>query len=180
MFWKEGLIMLELYWGCLIFGLLFALVTVLLGDVMSHALDGLLDFLSVDFLQPMVIAGGVTIFGGAGILLTRYTGWAVWAVLALAVGLAILGGAVIYLFYVKPMNESENSIGYSIYDLKGSVGEAIISIPEDGYGEVVLKVGAGVSNHTAASFDGESIPAGEKIVVVEVKERTLFVSRFDA
>ncbi|GIP34047.1 protease [Paenibacillus sp. J2TS4] len=171
--------MLELYWGCLMFGLLFAVVTVLLGDVMSHALDGLLDFLSVDFLQPMVIAGAVTLFGGAGILLTRYSGWAVWIILTLAVGVAVIGGAIIYFFYVKPMNNSENSVGYSIYDLKGSLGEAIISIPEDGYGEVVIKVGAGVSNHIAASFDGQLIPAGKKIVVVEVKERTLLVSPFD-
>lgn len=39
-----------LYWGCLIGGILFAVVTVLLGDILSSALDGLLDFLSVDFL----------------------------------------------------------------------------------------------------------------------------------
>lgn len=33
-----------LYWGCLFGGILFAVVSVLLGDVLSSAMDGVLDF----------------------------------------------------------------------------------------------------------------------------------------
>lgn len=171
--------MLEFYWGCLIFGILFAVVTVLFGDLLSSAAGGFLDFLSVDFLQPMVVAGAITIFGGAGILLSGYTEWVGLSIILLSAAIAIAGSVLIYYFYVKPMNNSENSTGYSVQDLKGSLGEVIISIPEHGYGEVLVKVGAGVSNHSAKSLDQHPIPAGNKIVVVEVKEGVLLVSNFE-
>lgn len=173
--------MLEFYWGCLIFGILFAVVTVLLGDLLSSAADGFLDFLSVDFLQPMVVAGAITIFGGAGVLLTNYMPGVVgWLVIVMAIIIAIAGAVLIYFFYVKPMKNSENSTGYSFQDLKGSLAEVIISIPENGYGEVIVKVGAGISNKTAKSIDKQPIPAGDQVVVVEVKEGVLLVSKYES
>ncbi|WP_010272778.1 NfeD family protein [Paenibacillus senegalensis] len=173
--------MLEFYWGCLIFGVLFALVTVLLGDLLSSAADGFLDFLSVDFLQPMVVAGAITIFGGAGILLTKYMPGVVgWLLVLIAIVIALAGAAMIYFFYVKPMNNSENSTGYSFQDLKGCLAEVITSIPENGYGEVIVKVGAGISNKPAKSIDKQPIPAGEQVVVVEVKQGVLLVSKYES
>ena len=62
--------MIEVYWGCLIGGLLFALVTVIFGDVIDSLFDGLFEFLTMDgldFINPMVIIGAITMFGGAGI-----------------------------------------------------------------------------------------------------------------
>lgn len=79
--------MLELYWGLLITGVLFALVTVVFGDLMSGAMDGMLDWLSSDvlhYLQPMVLFSGVTVLGGAGILLTKYSPFTAAAVLVLS------------------------------------------------------------------------------------------------
>ena len=46
----RGAINMEaLYWGCLIGGVIFAIVTVVLGDILSSALDGLLDFCQLIF-----------------------------------------------------------------------------------------------------------------------------------
>ncbi|MFD1955104.1 hypothetical protein ACFSL6_13225 [Paenibacillus thailandensis] len=93
-----------LFWGCLAGGILFAVVTVILGDLISNALDGALDFLSLDgfpWLDPMTIVGTITIFGGAGLLLTEYTGLSggTAALLALLVGLVAGGG--VYFLYVR-------------------------------------------------------------------------------
>ncbi|MBU5442579.1 protease [Paenibacillus sp. MSJ-34] len=171
--------MITLFWACLAGGALFAVVSVVLGDLMSNALDGLLDFLSVDFLQPMVIASAVTAFGGAGILLDKYTdlGWI--AVLALAVIIAVLLGAAVYFGYVKPMANSEVSTGFSLQDLAGKVGRVTVAIPAHGYGEVMVRVGAGNTNQIASSFDAADIPAGAEIVVIDVKESVLRVSQFE-
>lgn len=172
--------MIEIYWGCLIFGVLFAVVTVLLGDLFSNALHGMLDFLSVDFLRPVVIATAVTVWGGAGILLTEYTSFpAVLTGFAAAI-CAILVSALVYIGYVRPMNRSETSIGYSMKELAGRVVEVSVPIPANGYGEVLLRGGIGNTNEIAASFDQTDIQAGTKVVVVEVKDNTLYVSRFES
>jgi len=177
-----GALMLEMYWGFLITGVLFALVTVLFGDLLSNALDGVLDFLSAEHLhafQPTVLLSGLTVCGGAGILLTRYTGMNNAAVFILALLCALVVAAAVYFFYVKPMENSENSVAYSMRDLVGKVAEVSVPIPANGFGEVMVKVGAGNTNHIAASFDKTDIQSGAKVVTVEVVDGTLYVTCFD-
>lgn len=174
--------MLQLYWGLLITGMLFAVVTVIFGDLFSQALDGLFDFMSGDhlhMLQPMVLFSGITVCGGAGILLTHYTGWGTASVLLAAVGCALVLSLLVYFFYVRPMQQSENSVAFSMQDFVGTVGEVIVPIPVNGYGEVLVRMGAGNTNQIAASFEGTAIQAGAKVVTVEVKEGTLYVSCLD-
>lgn len=171
-----------IFWGCLVGGALYAVISALLGDLIGHALGGVLDFLSLDghpWLNPTTLVGGITAFGGAGLLLAHYTALGAAAVLILAV----LGGVVIggsgYFLYVKPMSQSENSIAYSERDLSGKIAEVITAIPSHGYGEVLVRAGAGHTNQIAASFDRVDIPGGTRVVVVEVKENTLYVSKLD-
>ncbi|MDF2668712.1 MAG: rane protease regulatory rane protein [Paenibacillus sp.] len=171
-----------IYWACLSGGVIFAIVTVIFGDLISNAVDGVLDFLSVDglpFLQPMVLVTIITVFGGAGLLLEHYTiiGAIFNAVLAFV--LAVLIGLLVYLFYVRPMQNSENSTGYSIQDLTGKLGEVLVPIPAVGYGEVLVRTGAANTNQIAASYNGEMITSGSRVVVVEVKDDTVFVTRLD-
>jgi membrane-bound ClpP family serine protease len=170
----------ELYWSCLAFGVLFTLVTVVLGDLVSHAVGGALDFLSLDYLNPTVLAVGITVFGGAGITLTQYTLLPHLIVLAAALVMAVLMGFVVSRYLVKPMKKTENSTAYSMKGLNGRLGEVITTVPGgNGCGEVLLKVGAGNTNHIAASFDGSAIQAGVRVVVVEVKDGVLYVTRFE-
>ncbi|WP_040948729.1 NfeD family protein [Gorillibacterium massiliense] len=171
--------MLEVYTGCLVFGVLFAVVSVFLGDIISTSLDGILDFLSADYLNPTVLASGITLFGGVGILTTQYTDMSRGWVLTLAILAAAIGGLAVHFFYVVPMHKSENSTGYSMRGLTGRLGEVITPIPSNGYGEVLIRAGVGVSNHIAASFEHNEIQAGVKVVVVEVKDGILYVTRFE-
>lgn len=160
-----------LFWSCLAFGVLMALVTLVLGDV--------LDWLSHDLLEPVVFAGGITIFGGAGLLLARYSSLHPGGIYACAISAAAVGGLAMHFAYVRPMKNSENSVAYSIHELAGKRAEVITSIPASGYGEVLVRVGAGNTNHIAESFDREAIAEGTKVVVVRVKDDVLGVSRLD-
>ncbi|PYI53475.1 NfeD family protein [Paenibacillus flagellatus] len=172
----------QLFWSCLAGGVLFAVVTVIFGDLVSHAVDGMLDFLSVDGhrkLKPMVIVSGITAFGGAGLLLLHYTPLGGAPAVVVSLVAAVVVAYVVYVAYVRPMDDSENSTAFSIRELTGRIGEVLVPIPPRGYGEVLVKVGAGRTNQIAASFDGETLHAGERVVVVEVRDDTLFVSRFD-
>ncbi|QGG56802.1 NfeD family protein [Paenibacillus sp. B01] len=168
-----------LYLSCLAFGVLFALVSVVLGDLLGSALDGALDFLSADaggIFQPAALAGGITAFGGAGLMLEKYTELGAGATASLSVLLAIAGSVAMFFLYVKPMRNSEASSGYSVRELGGMIGEVITPIPAHGCGEVLIRIGAGVTNHTAESFESRDIPSGSRVVVVEVKPDALSVA----
>ncbi|QSF46435.1 protease [Paenibacillus tianjinensis] len=171
--------MQTLYLGCLTLGVIFALVSVLVGDLIGGTLHGIFDFVSFDFLNPAVLTGAVTVFGGAGILLTRYSGLEDGAVLALALLIAAFMAVVLYLAVIKPMDKSEMSTGFSMNDLPGKIGEITVPVPAAGYGEIMVKFGAGNSLHTAASFEHQPLPAGIKVVVVEVREGVALVSEFE-
>ncbi|WP_019533777.1 hypothetical protein [Paenibacillus ginsengihumi] len=175
--------MLAFYWGLLLTGALFALVTVVFGDLLSNALDGLLDFLSGDWLQwlqPMVIFSAIATLGGAGILLTEYTGLSAATVFVLSLLISIAVAVPVYLFYVRPMDNSENSVAFSIRDLVGRIGEVSVPIPVGGCGEVLVRTTGGLTNQIAESFDGESIESGARVVAVDVRDGVLLVSRLDS
>lgn len=171
--------MLELYWGCLIFGVLFALLSVVLGDFLSDMFDGMFDFLSLDgpqIFQPMIIVGFITGFGGSGVILTDTTNFPQFIIVITSLLAAFILSIIVYFTYVKPMQNAEASTGFTYQDLVGKVGEVSIPLPARGYGEVFLQIGSSNTNQIAASFDEEDIPSGTKVVVVEIREETLYVS----
>lgn len=176
------MVMLEFYWVCFIGGVLFALVTIIFGDILGDFLDGFFDFLSMDhfdFLQPMVLVGGITILGGSGIMLHHYTRLEPLPVAVISLAIAVVASVIVYFAYVKPMKNSENSSGYSMQDLVGKIGEVTVPIPVGGYGEVVVKAGLGLTNQIAANMDQTEIPTGTRVVVGEVKDGVLHVFRFE-
>lgn len=174
--------MLEIYWSCLIGGALFALVIVFVGDLIGHVFDGFLDCLSMDhldFLSPTVVVAGITVFGGSGIMVSRYTSLNEIYVTVLSLTLAVCISAFLYFAYIRPMKNTENSTAVSVQDLVGKIGEVNVPIPQKGFGEVILRVGAGNTNQIAGTLDGEQLPAGIKVVVAAVKEGIVYVFPYD-
>ncbi|MCG7410387.1 protease [Paenibacillus sp. ACRRX] len=165
-----------LYWGLLVFGVIYALVTLIFSDLLEHAFHFVVGDTHVPFLQPTVLVSGLTSIGAIGILLTRYSLLHTGFIVTIAVAGAILIAVLVYFLYIKPMENSENSIGYSIHELVGSIGDVSIAIPAQGYGEVLIKVGVSNTNQIAASFDGIAIAQDSRVVVIEVREHTVFVS----
>lgn len=165
-----------LFWSCFAGGAAFAIINVVLGDLIGSWMEGLFDAFAADFLKPVVSASAVTTFGGAGILLSRYSHLTNAVVVILAILIALCFSAFIYFAYVKPMENSENSIGFSNAELPGKLGEVTVPIPPKGYGEVMVKFVAGNTLHTAASWDRRSIPAGALVVIVDSKDGVVQVS----
>jgi membrane-bound ClpP family serine protease len=175
--------MLELYWTCLLIGVVFTLITVLLGDVIDHTVDGVLDFLHLDgvhVLRPLVIIGGLAGLGGAGIVFTKFLMLTEIIILGLSILLGIILAMSMYFVFVKPMQHAESTTGFSVTELSGHIGEVITTIPATGCGEVLVKVGAGHTNQIAESVTHKEIVAGTRIVVIDVaQDGTLYVSPFE-
>lgn len=165
--------MLALYIGCLTAGVLFAVVILLIGDW----LDGLMDGLHA--IQPTSCVAGLTVFGGAGMMLLRYTELGEWPVFVLSALIAIFSAVCMYFFYVRPMRKAENSTGFSIQDLTGRVAEVLTPIPADGYGEVLVRLGERNVAYTAAALEREAISGGARVLVIEAREGTLYVMLYE-
>lgn len=173
--------MLSIYTGCLIGGLIFAFITVIFGDILGDLFGGIFDALSpghLDFLNPIVLVGGITAFGGAGLMLSHYTHMAARQGAVLAILIALLLSIAVFFIYVKPMKNAENSTSYSMHDLVGKIGLVTVPIPVSGYGEILLRVGAGNTNHTAVSVDAEALEAQTRVIVADVKSGILYVFPF--
>ncbi len=51
-------------------------------------------------------------------------------------------------------------------------------LPASGYGEVLIRIGAGNTNQIAVSNDNVALAAGTQVVVTDVKDRILYVSNY--
>lgn len=169
--------MLDIYWICLFGGMVFSVVALLFGDVLDGIADGAFEVL--DVLDPLSIVGGLTVFGGAGVVLTETAGFGVGTTAALAAAIGFTLAVAMHFVYVRPMKRSENSTGFSIREYHGKIGEVITAIPAEGYGEVIVRMGASNTFRTAASFEGTPIERGTRIVVVEIRDGDLLVTPFD-
>jgi hypothetical protein len=159
----------EVYWICLLGGLALAVVVLFVGDVLDGVLDGALDALGHGLLDPLSLVGGVTAFGGAGVVLTETTALGDGATAALAAAAALLLALGLHFAYVRPMKRGENSTAFSLKEYVGRAGEVNTAVPPRGYGEVLVRMGASTTFQPAASADGSAIPAGTPVVVVEVE-----------
>jgi len=83
--------------------------------------------------------------------------------------------ALLYLLVIRPADRTENSTGFQLLDLVGREGEVWISIPTDGFGEVLVTMTGGNTNQIAASFAGDPIPEGIRVVIREVRDQVLYV-----
>ena len=180
--------MIEYFWGCLVGGIVFSVITLLGGHAPHHGLHGLHaphgghglpKLKGHGFLDLTSIVAGITMFGGAGILLARYTPVSETLQIVLAVAAAISMSILVHVAFIRPISRAESSIGYSMGELVGKSGTVTIPLPEEGRGEIMLKLTGANICQIAASFDGNEIPRGRTVVVVEVRDNTLYVTEFD-
>lgn len=177
----EQLAVVTFYKGCLIFGIVFSILTLVFGDFLDEVLDGIFDA-----VMPGDIDGGfslfvtfLSVFGGVGLLFSYNTSLSVNSVIILSILIGLVISCSFYFFYLKPMKESENSVAFSLKDLVGKKGEVTILLEPDKYGEVVVQIGAGKTNQIAKSSKGETIAKGIEVKIDEVKEGILYVSMLE-
>jgi membrane protein implicated in regulation of membrane protease activity len=167
----------DVYWVCLVGGAAVAALVFLFGDVLQAAFDGIGDHAALD---PLALLGGVTAFGGAGLLLDAYTGLPPGATALVAGALALLLAVATHLGYVRPMRRAENSTAFSHREYAGRLGEVSTPVPARGFGEVLVRMGASTTFQAAASADGRPIARGARVVVVEVEpDGSLVVAPFE-
>ena len=159
--------MTTLYWTCLGGGFALTVLMLIVGEALEAVFDAL-DGVGTDAFDPLSMLAGVTLFGGAGLILDSALSLEVGLEVALAVLIGLVGAVVLHVVYVKPMKQSENSTAFSVREYAGKTGELVTGVPQGGFGEVTVRMGASTTFQTASSFSGDPIPTGTAVVVVEV------------
>ncbi|WHY76762.1 NfeD family protein [Neobacillus sp. WH10] len=159
-------------YGLIISGVLTVLY-VLFADVFHFhgAGDG-----GLHFLNPVLIFAFVTILSASGYLFEKLSSLHYLLILAISAVIAFIVVTLLNVFVLVPLSSAEESLVYKESDLRGRIGTVITSIPADGYGEVLIESTSGRIAKPASSFDGDQIPNGSRVLVVQVKNGVLEVT----
>lgn len=134
---------------------------------------------SVSPLNLGTIAAFLAWFGGAGYLLTAYSGlWFVWSLLiSILTGLA--GGSVIFLFLAKVLVGKEKNLDPADYRMTGVLGRVSSPIREKGTGEIIYSQEGTRRTCGARSEDGAAITKGTEILVTRYQGGIAYVRPWD-
>lgn len=128
------------------------------------------------FLNPVLIFAFVTILSASGYLFERLTALHYLLIFGVSAVAALILVTLLNVFVLVPLSSAEESLVYKESDLQGRIGTVITAIPSDGFGEVMIDSTSGRIAKPAASFDGDSIPNGTNVLVVQVKNGVLEVT----
>ncbi|MBE6022951.1 MAG: hypothetical protein E7231_06925 [Cellulosilyticum sp.] len=166
--------MLTIYWYCLIIGIVFLLLSLIL-DVISDLFQGLSFF---DFhydllpgilpLTPLQFCAFLVGFGGMGITLRQHTSF--HCVLSILFGLILSYGTYWLLHKLKNVD----SEALTNIDIIGCEGKVIVTIFENGIGSVSLNTKIGKITYSAKS--DHYIKQGSLVKVLDIKDSILIVS----
>jgi hypothetical protein len=180
-----------IYLGCLGFGLLFTILSAVLGHIFGgtdHHVDvgthGHVDagfentgMPGVSIFSPVVICSFVTAFGAFGLVFYQIESMkSVWlnAPLAAVCGLAVASGAF-FMFnaiFEKTQASSEVRIG----SLVGKTATVITPIPPNGVGEIAYVTGGSRCTSPAREQSGLAVANGQTVKIMRVGESQFFVS----
>jgi hypothetical protein len=164
--------------GCLVFGFMLSAISFLAGSAHMHVhahhgqhAGGKLNF--------GTIAAFVTWFGGAGYLLTRFTGIGLVLVLAGAVLAGLAGGAIILWFIGKVLGPGDIPLDPADYNMIGALGTVSSPVLPNGTGEMIFLQQGRRTGVPIRSEMGHPIAAGKEVVVTRYENGVAYVREWE-
>lgn len=169
-------LLLQIFWGCAVVASLIFLVQMVLTLIGMDSSDMDVDF---DGANTMDLGGGLNLFtiknfigflvgfGWAGVCFyNSITSSILLILIAVIVGLLFVG---IFVVIYKQTKKLEHNGAFQIDDVKGTTVSVYLRIPAQGSGKGKVQVSQNGSVHELdALTDGEEIPSGAKVKVVEI------------
>lgn len=130
-------------------------------------------------LNPPTMAAFLAWFGGAGYLLTRFSGlWALAALLLAAVA-GVAGGAIVFWFLARLAPDEDDSMDPADYEMAGVLGRVSSAVRPGGTGEMIYQRDGARRSAPIRSEDGAGIAKGEEVVVTRYERGVAYVRRWD-
>ncbi len=163
----------QIFLVVLIFAGLATILVMFFGDAVEGIGEGLPIF------NPSVILSFITLMSAAGFILEKLAWFSsVWNIIAACI-IGVILSTLFYLFVLVPLRSADVSLAYTEESLGGQLGKVIVPIPVNGFGEVVIETTSGMISKRATGYDNEAIDYDETVLVVDVKDGTLFVRTYE-
>lgn len=160
-----------------LYSLIFLAICMILYLFFGDIVDGIGE--GIPFFNPTVILAFSTFFTALGFIFETFTSLSSILIAVISAVISFVIDILMYYFILVPLKSAEVSMAYSEESLGGQVGKVIVPIPIDGFGEVVVETVNGIISKRATSYDHVSIPYDSKVLIVEVKEGTLYVKEYE-
>lgn len=174
--------MMTLFAVCFLVGLvLTVLLTFFGGDFLeSHADTGAAHaHAGPSVFNLSSILASLTVFGGMGYVLNKVGMTNSLLILLVAIGSGLFMGWLFFLFYAKIIYKHDDTMKESDFDLSGQLGKLSVPINGKGTGEMVFVMHGTTRSVSVRSEDGESIPKGTKVVVLQMNKGVATIMKFD-
>jgi membrane protein implicated in regulation of membrane protease activity len=169
--WTETTVLL--YFIIAAIGILFLIVSLVVGEVLD-----VFDFEWDDGVHPLstkVVAVGLTAFGATG-MITRYYEWsALLSALTSALAALLLGALMWWM--LSALYRGSASTDVSISALVGRRAQVTVGIPAASVGEILIAAADSTRHILARSRDGQPIPVGSSVRIVESLGNVVLVER---
>jgi hypothetical protein len=157
--------------------LLIAGAVTLLYLLFGDFLEGIAE--ATGFLNPILLLAFITFTSASGYIFEILTSFSHILIISISVIIAIILDVFLNVFVLIPLSRAEESLVYTTQSLRGRVGDVIIPIPVDGFGEVIIKSASGSIAKSAVSFENKAIAEGKKVLIIEVKDGVLKVLPYE-
>jgi membrane protein implicated in regulation of membrane protease activity len=167
-----------------IFGFLFLLVMLFLGDLGGgdHEIAGhevSLDHGDADFGGPSmfsarIMASFLTAFGVGGVV-ARYYSLPHPAASGVGIVAGVVMAGIVYQF-AKILYSQQASSQISMTTLVGQNAEVCVAIPAGGVGQVTLTYGGQRSDHLARAADSQAVSRGTEVVITGLRGDSIVVT----
>jgi len=163
--------------GSFLFGLLFSVVSLVLGDATSVDVpDDGGDLGGTIPCNLSTVLAFVGWFGGVGYLARSGFGWPTAASLGVGVVGGLVGAALIGWFLLKVVRPNDRALDPADFRLPGTLARVNSAIRAGGTGEVLYEQ-AGVRQVTAArAADGRAIGRGTEVIVLRTERGVALVA----
>jgi membrane protein implicated in regulation of membrane protease activity len=131
-------------------------------------------------LNMTTILAFLTWFGGAGYLLTEYSGAGTILALAGAAAVGLVGAAIVFLFLTRVLLPGQTPyLSPDDFELTGTIGRLSVGIRGNGTGEVVYSKAGSRRVATARSEQGKPMARGTEVVIVRAEKGVAYVEPFE-
>jgi membrane protein implicated in regulation of membrane protease activity len=129
--------------------------------------------------NPSALAAFLTWFGGVGYLLGKYSGWAFWLNLVLAIAVGCTGAWILGSF-LRFLRSRESVLDPADGDFVGIFGQVAAPIRPDGVGELIYSRDGTRRALPAKSEDGDGIERGQEVIVTRFEKGIAYVRTWEA
>ncbi|WP_090714308.1 hypothetical protein [Paenibacillus typhae] len=128
-------------------------------------------------LLPLIVS--VTVWGGTGYVLVRFSGMNLPSAILICTVIALLPGCLLYAVLIRMMTRYDSSMNESDYDLAGQLGYISIAAEDGTAGEMKYVLHGTMRSIGVRAEAGQELAKGDRVIILKVVKGMAEVTLFE-